>query len=326
MFSIAPMMDWTDRHCRYFHRQLAPSARLYTEMVHARAVIHGDRDHLLTFDAAEHPVALQLGGAEPDELARAAAIGEQFGYDEINLNAGCPSDRVQRGRFGACLMKEGAHVRECLAAMRDAATVPVTVKTRIGVDEYDSDEFLIDFVGTVAESGIGTVVVHARKAWLSGLSPKKNREIPPLHYDRVHRLKAALPDLAIVINGGIRSVDDAKRQLGHVDGVMLGRAAYQNPWLLTDFERTFGAGAPPESRLEVLEAMIEYAGDKPVGKVARHMLGLYQGRPGARRWRQVLSREMHRADTVPELLLEASPETGPRVRSRAPARRHSARV
>lgn len=317
MFSVAPMMEWTDRHCRYFHRQLAPSARLYTEMIHANAAIRGDREYLLAFDPLEHPVALQLGGSEPEVLAKAAEVGEGFGYDEINLNVGCPSSRVQRGRFGACLMKEAPLVRDCLTAMRAAVDVPVTVKTRIGVDEHDSDQFLVDFVGTVAESGIRTVIVHARKAWLSGLSPKENREIPPLHYARVHRLKQVLPDLEIVLNGGIRSVADARRELEHVDGVMLGRAAYRNPWVLTEFETVFGNGKAPDSRLEVVEAMIEYSkGKQHPGKIARHMLGLYQNRPGAREWRRALSENMHREGVRPELLREASPDS--RVRCAHP--------
>jgi tRNA-dihydrouridine synthase A len=309
--SVAPMMDWTDRHCRFFHRLLAPGALLYTEMVTTGAVIHGDRDHLLGFDPAEHPVALQLGGSDPDELAQAAEIGAGFGYDEINLNVGCPSDRVQKGRFGACLMKEPELVRDCLAAMREAVDVPVTVKTRIGVDELDSEDFLHGFVATVAESGVDTFVLHARKAWLSGLSPKQNREIPPLAYERVHGIKQAFPGLTIVLNGGIVDVKTAVAELGQVDGVMLGRAAYQNPWILAELSTRLGLPAA-ESRRAVVEAMAEYArrhidhGGR-LQQVARHMLGLFHGQPGARGWRQKLSQNMHLPDAGPELLLEAIP-------------------
>lgn len=305
------MMDWTDRHCRYFHRLLAPGALLYTEMVTTGAVVHGDREHLLGFDPAECPVALQLGGSDPDELAQAAEIGAGFGYDEINLNVGCPSDRVQKGRFGACLMKEPELVRDCLAAMRRVVDLPVTVKTRIGVDELDSEAFLQAFVATVAESGIDTVILHARKAWLSGLSPKQNREIPPLAYERVHGIKRAFPELTIVLNGGIVDVDTAAAELDQVDGVMLGRAAYQNPWILAELSDRLGLPAA-ESRREVVATMAEYAhrhierGGK-LQQVARHMLGLFHGQPGARGWRQQLSQNMHLPDAGPELLLEAVP-------------------
>ncbi len=313
--SVAPMMDWTDRHCRYFHRLLAPDALLYTEMVTTGAVVHGDRDRLLGFDPAERPVALQLGGSDPDELAQAAAIGARFGYDEINLNVGCPSDRVQKGRFGACLMKEPELVRDCLSAMREVVEVPVTVKTRIGVDEFDSEAFLHRFVATVAESGVDTFVLHARKAWLSGLSPKQNREIPPLAYERVHGIKQAFPGLTIVLNGGIVDADTAAAELEHVDGVMLGRAAYQNPWILAESSTRLGLPAA-ESRSAVVEAMAEYAqrhietGGK-LQQVARHMLGLFHGQPGARGWRQKLSQNMHLPDASPELLLEACPSLTP---------------
>lgn len=309
--SVAPMMDWTDRHCRYFHRLLTPRALLYTEMVTTGAVIHGDRERLLGFDPAEHPVALQLGGSDPDELARAADIAAAFGYDEINLNVGCPSDRVQKGRFGACLMKEPELVRDCLAAMREAVDVPVTVKTRIGVDESDSEAFLRHFVDTVMESGIDTIIVHARKAWLSGLSPKENREVPPLFHERVHAIKARHPRLTVVVNGGITEVDDALGQLKRVDGVMLGRAAYQNPWILAELGRELGwptAG----SREAVVEAMVDYArghieSGGRLNHVARHMLGLFHGQPGARHWRRYLSQNMHRDDASADLLCEAIP-------------------
>ncbi|MFW5927085.1 MAG: tRNA dihydrouridine(20/20a) synthase DusA, partial [Wenzhouxiangella sp.] len=310
--SVAPMMDWTDRHCRRFHRLLAPSARLYTEMVTTGAVLHGDRQRLLGFDAAEHPVALQLGGSDPAELAEAARIGAEFGYDEINLNAGCPSDRVQAGRFGACLMKEPERVRDSLAAMREAVGVPVTLKTRIGVDDLDGEAFFHDFVETVAESGIDTVIVHARKAWLAGLSPKENREVPPLDYERVYRLKAAVPRLEVVLNGGIVTSGEALAHLEHVDAIMLGRAAYQNPWILVNLSRRLGLPAA-SSRREIVESMAAYA-ERHVASggrlqhVARHILGLFHGQPGAKRWRQVLSQNMHRDGAGAELLLEACPE------------------
>lgn len=308
---VAPMMDWTDRHCRFFHRLVAPSAFLYSEMVTTGAVLHGDRSRLLEFDPAEHPVALQLGGSEPDELAQAARIGESYGYDEINLNVGCPSDRVQRGRFGACLMKEPRLVRDCLAAMADAVAVPVTVKTRIGVDEHDSEAFFFDFFETVLESGVRTVMVHARKAWLEGLSPKQNREIPPLVHDRVHALKQRFPAMEIVINGGLDGCEAINSQLQRVDGVMLGRAAYQNPWLLAEVSRSLGLTAA-ESRQAVVEAMVEYAGKHiadggRLNQVARHMLGLFHGQPGARHWRRTLSQNMHLSEAGPELLRQAIP-------------------
>ncbi len=310
--AVAPMMDWTDRHCRYFHRLLSPCALLYTEMVTTGAVIHGDRDHLLGFDPAEHPVALQLGGSDPEELARAAMIGESFGYDEINLNVGCPSDRVQKGRFGACLMKEPDLVRDCLAAMKAAVRVPVTLKTRIGVDEHDSEQFLFDFIGIVAESGIGTVIIHARKAWLSGLSPKQNREVPPLAYDRVYRLRATFSDLDVVLNGGVVDVQSALDHLAGVDGVMLGRAAYQKPWILAEIGARLGHPVPT-TRREVVKLMAGYAekhiaGGGRLQQVARHMLGLFHGQPGARSWRQVLSQNMHLDGAGAELLLQACPE------------------
>ncbi|NDY96599.1 tRNA dihydrouridine(20/20a) synthase DusA [Wenzhouxiangella sp. C33] len=306
------MMDWTDRHCRYFHRQLNGAALLYTEMVTTGAVIHGDRDHLLGFDPAEHPVALQVGGSEPDELAQAGRIGAGYGYDEINLNVGCPSERVQKGSFGACLMKEPELVRDCMAALREAVDVPVTVKTRIGVDEQDSFHFLQDFVATVAESGVRTFIIHARKAWLKGLSPKQNREIPPLAYARVHQLREAFPGLRFILNGGLREVDSALAELAHVDGIMLGRAAYQHPWILVELGDRLGQPVA-DSRSSVIEAMADYAADHiarggRLQQVARHMLGLFHGCPGARRWRQILSQNMHRPGVGPELFFHACPE------------------
>src|SRR5215831_6079534 len=254
IMSVAPMMDWTDRHCRVFHRLLTLRARLYTEMLTTGAVIHGDRARLLGFDRSEHPVALQLGGSDPRELAEAARIGEDFGYDEINLNVGCPSDRVKDGRFGACLMAEPRLVADCVAAMKRAVKIPVTVKCRIGIDDQDPEEALDRLARGVIEAGADALIVHARKAWLNGLSPKENRDIPPLDYDRVYRLKAAMPHVPIIINGGIASLDEAKRHLAHVDGVMLGRAAYQEPWRLLSVDpEIFGEAAPHASMKDALE-------------------------------------------------------------------------
>ena len=294
-FCVAPMMDWTDRHDRFFLRLLSKHARLYTEMITTGALIHGDRARFLRFDASEHPVALQLGGAEPDALARCAELGAAAGYDEINLNCGCPSDRVQEARFGACLMLEPARVAAGVAAMRRAVGVPVTVKCRIGVDDSEDYGFLKAFVEAVAATGCGTFVVHARKAWLSGLSPKENREIPPLTYETVYRLKQDLPGLRIVINGGIRSLEAAAEHLRHVDGVMLGREAYENPWLLAQVDRAlFGSGGAPASRGEALRALLphverELAAGTPLSHVTRHVLGLYRGQPGGRAFRRVLT-------------------------------------
>ena len=291
------MMDWTDRFCRIFHRQLTGHALLYTEMVTALAIRHGDRQRLLGFDPAEQPVALQLGGSDPAALAEAARWGEYFGYCEINLNVGCPSDRVQTGRFGACLMAEPELVRDCIGAMRDAVRVPVTVKCRIGIDEQDAEEDFARFVSTVAQSGCATFIVHARKAWLKGLSPKENRDIPPLDYGRVYRLKQAHPELTVVINGGIADLDAAERHLAHVDGVMLGRAAYANPWLLNDVDRRFyGAAAGASSPVEIVERMrpciaAQLAQGVWLQRMTRHMLGLFHGLPGGRLWRRVLSED-----------------------------------
>ncbi len=306
---VAPMMDWTDRHCRYFHRLLAPDARLYTEMVTTGAVIHGDRDRLLGFDPAEHPVALQLGGSDPQALAEAARIGAETGYDEINLNCGCPSDRVQKGRFGACLMNEPERVGDCLAAMRAAVDVPVTVKTRIGVDDQDSEEFLHRFVEHAIAVGVETVIVHARKAWLSGLSPKQNREIPPLDYARVRRLVDAFPGVRVVLNGGLTDVSHAVAELGRVHGVMLGRAAYQTPWVLAEIAARMGRPGVGD-RAAAVSAMIDYAERQSargvrLASVARHMLGLFHGCPGARGWRRTLSQRMHRDEAGSGLLDEA---------------------
>ena len=281
------MMDWTDRHCRVFHRQLTRHALLYTEMVTADAVLHGKRDDLIGFSDEEHPVALQLGGSDPEKLAVAAAIGEGFGYDEINLNIGCPSDRVQEGRFGACLMAEPALVARCLAAMAARVSVPVTVKCRIGIDDQDAEADFQRFVDIVSDAGCRTFIVHARKAWLNGLSPKENREVPPLDYDRVYRLKVARPDLEIIINGGITTLEACEAHLAHVDGVMLGRAAYQTPYMLAHVDRRFfESTAPVPLRRAIVEAMIPYlqqhlASGGRMNNVTRHILGLYHGEPRA---------------------------------------------
>jgi tRNA-dihydrouridine synthase A len=302
--SVAPMMDWSDRHCRYFHRLLTQHTLLYTEMVTTGALMHGSVQRHLRFNAEEHPVALQLGGSEPDELARAARLGEQWGYDEINLNCGCPSDRVQRGAFGACLMAEPKTVADGVKAMRDAVAVPVTVKHRIGIDKTESYDFVRDFVGTVAEAGCEVFIVHARNAWLQGLSPKENREVPPLRYELVHRLKRDFPHLTIALNGGITNDEQIAEQLQQVDGVMLGREAYHHPWLLTGWdERFFGAPAHVLDRDEVEDQMVRYmerafAEDGcPWYAIARHMLGLRHGLRGARKWRQVWSD--HRLKPLP---------------------------
>jgi tRNA-dihydrouridine synthase A len=304
------MMDWTDRHCRFFHRLLAPSALLYTEMVTSGAVLHGDRERLLGFDAAEHPVALQLGGSEPDDLARCARIAADLGYDEVNLNVGCPSDRVQRGRFGACLMLEPGLVRECVAAMQDAAGIPVTVKSRLGVDQHDSYGWFRDFVGEVAESGCRVFIVHARKAWLSGLSPKQNREVPELRHDRVYRLKQEFPGLTIVLNGGITTVAEAERHLQGLDGVMLGRAAYHEPWILAELQHRLFDRRGVASREEAVRALSDYIALQrqtgvPVKHISRHVLGLFGGLPGARRWRRYISQHAHLEEANDRLLLQA---------------------
>ena len=295
--SVAPMMDWTDRHCRYFHRLLTRRARLYTEMVTTGALLHGDVARHLEFNAEEHPVALQLGGSEPDDLARCAQLGASWGYDEINLNCGCPSERVQRGSFGACLMAEPAWVADCVKAMLDAVAVPVTVKHRIGIDRGESYDFVRDFVGTVAAAGCRVFIVHARNAWLGGLSPKQNRELPPLRHAVVHRLKRDFPALTIVLNGGVIGGEAIAEQLAQVDGVMVGREAYHQPWSLAPWDTRFlGAGeAAAAERSAVEDAMVQYMlreqrdRAEPWPRIARHMMGLWNGIPGARRWRQVWS-------------------------------------
>jgi tRNA-dihydrouridine synthase A len=294
--SVAPMMDWTDRHCRYFHRLLSHHALLYTEMVTTGALLHGDVPRHLRFNAEEHPLALQLGGSEPTDLAACAKLGEAWGYDEININCGCPSERVQRGAFGACLMAEAPLVADCVKAMVDAVSVPVTVKHRIGIDRNESYAFVRDFVGTVAQAGCKTFIVHARNAWLQGLSPKENREIPPLRYALVYQLKKDFPALTVAINGGITTIEQVHAHLQHLDGVMVGREAYHNPWWLTQWDAAF-FGAPPSAltREWVEEQMVEYMEREATQHgttwypIARHMLGLRHGQPGARRWRQVWS-------------------------------------
>ena len=293
------MMEWTDRHCRYLLRLLSRRTFLYTEMVTADAVLHGDRERVLRFHPAEHPVGLQLGGSDPHKLAEAARIGAAFGYDEVNLNVGCPSDRVQSGRFGACLMAEPDLVAECVAAMRAAVSVPVTVKCRIGIDDQDAEASLDHFVETVAEAGCRTFIVHARKAWLKGLSPKENRDVPPLDYGRVRRLKARRPELEIVLNGGIETLAVAEAQLPHVDGVMLGRAAYADPYLLAEVDRAlFGSNETPPSRLDVLDAFRPYveaelAKGARLNQMTRHILGLFHGQPRVRAFRRHLAEHAH---------------------------------
>ena len=293
--SVAPMMDWTDRHCRSLHRVLSRHTWLYTEMVTTGALLHGDVPRHLAFTPHEAPVALQLGGSEPDDLARSAKLGEQWGYDEINLNCGCPSERVQRGAFGACLMNEPQLVADCVKSMRDAVSVPVTVKHRIGVDAVEEYGFVRDFVGTIAEAGCEVFIVHARNAILKGLSPKENREIPPLKYDYAYQLKRDFPQLEIIINGGIKTLDEVELHLQHVDGVMLGREAYHNPYVLADVDaRFYGSTAVPVTREEAEAKLIEYCAAELargtfLGAITRHALGLYRGVAGARGWRRVLS-------------------------------------
>jgi tRNA-dihydrouridine synthase A len=316
-FSVAPMMDWTDRHCRFFHRLLSRRARLYTEMVTTGAVLHGDRRRLLGFSPQEQPVALQLGGSDPEDLARAARIGEEHGYVEINLNCGCPSDRVQNGRFGACLMREPQLVAECVAAMKSAVSIPVTVKCRLGVDDQDTEEALDALADAVVVAGCDALFVHARKAWLQGLSPRENRDIPPLDHARVRRLKARLPTVPIAINGGIASIAEAQvllaadGELPGLDGVMLGRAAYHNPGLLLEVDpRLFGEPAPAGDLFEALERLMHYleslvlAGHSPHA-LTRHLLGLFHGQPGARGFRRHLSTEAVKAGAGAEVLREA---------------------
>jgi len=293
------MMEWTDRHCRSFLRLISAHAFLYTEMVTADAVLYGDRERVLGFDPAEHPVGLQLGGSDPDKLAKASRIGADWGYDEINLNIGCPSDRVQSGRFGACLMAEPALVADCVRAMGEAASLPITVKCRIGIDDQDAESGLDRFIDAVADAGCTIFIVHARKAWLQGLSPKENRDVPPLDHDRVHRLKARRPDLKIVINGGIASLAEAAPHLEHVDGVMLGRAAYADPYLLAAVDRAlYGSDEPPPTRDQVLDQFMAYverelARGVRLNSMSRHILGLFHGQPRARAFRRHIAENAH---------------------------------
>ncbi|WMC11153.1 tRNA dihydrouridine(20/20a) synthase DusA [Oceanimonas pelagia] len=306
-FSVAPMLDWTDRHCRYFHRLMSRHAQLYTEMVTTGAIIHGKGDYL-AYNDEEHPLVLQLGGNDPEALAHCARLAEQRGYDEINLNVGCPSDRVQNGLFGACLMAEPQKVADGVAAMKAAVSIPVTVKTRIGIDEQDSYEFLCTLVDRVAEAGVDALIVHARKAWLQGLSPKENREIPPLDYERVYRLKRDYPGLTIAINGGIKTLEDARAHLEHLDGVMLGREVYQNPYLLARVDaELFGDGGPVPSRHQVIRNLLPYierelSQGTYLGNITRHTLGIFQGMPGARAWRRHLSENAHKRGAGPEVV------------------------
>jgi tRNA-dihydrouridine synthase A len=314
--SVAPMMDWTDRHCRYFHRLLSRHALLYTEMVTTGALIHGDVPRHLRFNTEEHPVALQLGGSEPADLAQCARLGQEWGYDEININCGCPSERVQRGAFGACLMNEASLVADCVKAMVDAVDIPITVKHRIGIDKEEGYGFVRDFVGTVAEAGCTVFIAHARNAWLKGLSPKENREIPPLRYELVHQLKLDFPHLTIAINGGLTTNAQLAEQLDHVDGVMLGREAYHNPWWLADWDATFfGAAGTDLTREVVEERMVDYMEREAAEhgthwySIARHMLGLRHGLAGSRKWRQVWSDHRLKALPAREVFAIASGQT-----------------
>jgi len=296
--SVAPMMDWTNRHCRWFHRRLSKRALLYTEMVVADAVIHGDKDYLISYNPEEHPVALQIGGSDPVKLAKASKVGEQFGYDEININIGCPSDRVQSGRFGACLMAEPDLVAECYDAMTNAVKVPVTVKCRLGIDDQNLDETLPEFIEKVSAAGATHFIIHARKAWLKGLSPKENRDVPPLDYALVHAMKARYPHLDIVLNGGVKTIAEAQADAAGLDGVMLGRAAYHNPWILRDVDEVFYGGQSfTQAREDVVKDLILYAErkqgkDRSTKALIRHIMGIYAGQPGARLWRRSLSEGM----------------------------------
>lgn len=307
-FCVAPMLDWTDRHCRYFYRTMSKHTVLYTEMVTTGAIIHGKGD-FLKFNKAEQPVALQLGGSDPEALAQCAKLAEERGYDEVNLNVGCPSDRVQNGMFGACLMAKPELVAECVKAMKAVTTIPITVKSRIGIDDQDSFEFLLDFVTKVKEAGCQTFIIHARKAWLTGLSPKENRDIPPLDYPRVYKIKALFPELEIIINGGIKTFEETQEHLKHVDGVMMGREIYHNPYLMSEVDgKVYGIDSPQIKRSEVLSEMAEYitqheADEGRAWHVLRHMMGLYQGLPGAKIWRRYLSENAVKTDRTGQDLI-----------------------
>lgn len=314
-FSVAPMIDWTDRHCRYFHRLLTKQALLYTEMVTTGAVEHGDRDKILGYSEPEQPLALQLGGSDPKALAASSIIAEQLGYNEINLNVGCPSDRVQSGSFGACLMAEPQLVAECVKAMQAAVSLPITVKCRIGIDDQDSEQDLTNFVQHMVDAQLGSITIHARKAWLNGLSPKQNRDIPPLDYDRVYRIKQKFPELEVIINGGIKTIDEAMLHLQHVDGAMLGRAAYQTPWILSEVDETiFGAAKNSFSRHDIAHQMLNYidnylsqdtTGRARAHHITRHMIFLFQGLEGARKYRQILSVEANKSGASSDVLEKA---------------------
>lgn len=305
------MIDWTDRHCRYFLRLISKQTLLYTEMITTGALLHGDAEYLLAHDPSEYPLAIQLGGSNPRELADCARLAEEVGYQEINLNVGCPSDRVQSGRFGACLMAEPELVADCVKAMSDAVSVPVTVKHRLGIDRQDSYGFVSDFVNRVYEAGCRTFIVHARSAWLDGLSPKENRDVPPLRYQMVYRLKSDFPDAEIIINGGIETLEQASVELRHLDGVMMGRAVYHNPWLLADADKEiFGQPVQPKERHEVVHAFLNYIDREmqdgaSLRHMTRHILGLFHGRPGARLWRRHLSEHVHRPNVGPEIVEQA---------------------
>lgn len=308
--SVAPMMDWTDRHCRYFMRLLSPSVFLYTEMVTAAAIHHGDADRFLRFDELEHPIALQLGGSKPEWMASASRTASAYGYDEININVGCPSDKVQSGQFGACLMAHPDIVSDCYRAMLEVTELPITIKTRIGIDDKDSYEFLVAFVEQMARVGCRKFVVHARIAILDGLSPKQNRTVPPLNYERVYRLKRDYPEFEIVINGGLASIDQVDEVLEFVDGAMIGRQAYQQPYFLAELEQRFNPSTPLPSRQQIVESMLPYvdsaiADGVPLHRITRHMLGLYAGQPGARAWRRYISEHAHLEGAGSEVLINA---------------------
>ncbi len=306
------MLDWTDKHCRYFHRLLTKRAVLYTEMVTTGALLHGQTERYLSFNSQEHPLALQLGGSEPNEMAQCSVMAADFGYDEVNINVGCPSERVQKGAFGACLMAEPQLIADCVAAMQAKVSIPVTVKNRIGIDDQEDYAGLQHFVSTVAEAGCKTFIIHARKAWLKGLSPKENREIPPLRYELVYQLKQEFPQLEILINGGITSIEVCQTHLQHVDGVMVGREAYQNPWILAEVDQAiYGNTVTPLDRYAVLEQLLVYIEQQQaqggrVSHIGRHILGLFQGLPGARQWRRHLSEHMHRPEADLDLFKQAA--------------------
>ncbi len=310
-FTVAPMLDWTDRHCRHFHRLLTKYAILYTEMVTTGALLNGDVDRHLRFDVAEHPVALQLGGSDPHDLATCARMAADYGYDEVNINVGCPSERVQKGAFGACLMAEPELIGECVSAMQAAVSIPITVKNRIGIDDQDDYEGLHRFISTVSQAGCRTFIIHARKAWLKGLSPKENREIPPLRYELVYQIKREFSQLEILINGGITTLEQCQQHLQYVDGVMVGREAYHNPWVLAQVDaQLYGTSSAVDDRKAIVEAFLPYVQQQleqgvPLGHMTRHILGIFQGMTGARAWRRHISENAHKAGAGVELLREA---------------------